>query len=79
MLESSEWPAVGVLAGVTDHFGHYYECLNIKGPEFKGKYCLPQAEISFSVKDDDCLATRKNSYKVPPECPAWNFVEMVKF
>ena len=50
VLESSEWPSVGLFSGKLFHTGDWDECLKASGPaSIKGKYCLVQAHINVSA------------------------------
>lgn len=46
MLESSEWPSVGLLAGTTIHLGSYDECLLVS-TTIRGKYCLVEGSFGY--------------------------------
>lgn len=43
MLESSEWPSVGVYAAMMYSMGNWDECLRISEYNVKGQYCLVNA------------------------------------
>ncbi|XP_065211272.1 O-acyltransferase like protein-like isoform X2 [Planococcus citri] len=48
MMESSEWPLVGILSGKVDHMGNYDECLAISSYGIGGRYCLAKVEYHYS-------------------------------
>ncbi|XP_065211070.1 uncharacterized protein LOC135839121 [Planococcus citri] len=47
MLESSEWPLVGILYGLVNHMGNYDECLSISSYGIDGQYCLVEAMYNY--------------------------------
>ncbi|XP_065201228.1 nose resistant to fluoxetine protein 6-like [Planococcus citri] len=49
MMESSEWPSVGIFSGMVAHLGNYDECLKISSYGVKGQYCL--AEVDYDYPD----------------------------
>lgn len=47
VMESSEWPSVGIFSGMVNHFGNYDECLTVSMQGMKGQYCLAQAMYDY--------------------------------
>ncbi|XKL64038.1 hypothetical protein PGB90_004124 [Kerria lacca] len=52
MSEASEWPSVGVFAGMTYHMGNWDECLKAAPSNFKGQYCLSELNYNFAVDNE---------------------------
>ncbi|XKL64934.1 hypothetical protein PGB90_005020 [Kerria lacca] len=52
MLESSQWPSVGIYAGMTYHMGNFDECVMISKSTFSGKYCLVNAAYEIPFQND---------------------------
>lgn len=49
VLESSEWPTVGIFSGSSVHMGDYSECLKSEAPRFRGRYCLVSGVFRFNL------------------------------
>ncbi|XP_065206402.1 O-acyltransferase like protein-like isoform X2 [Planococcus citri] len=47
MMESSEWPSVGIFSGTGAHLGNFEECLTISSYNIKGQYCLADAIYDY--------------------------------
>ena len=76
VLESSQWPEVGLFAGMTFHLGNFDECLMITNAYgMKGQYCL--VEGTYNLLDEDVIKP-----EVPIEWPdnelsTWSALQMV--
>lgn len=78
MLESAQWPYVGVFSGMLDHFGNYDECLWVSAHGIKGQYCLAQATYDFEVDNNSSHQVSAGSLDFADETkPAWNALKMV--
>lgn len=76
MLESSEWPSVGLFSGRLDHLGNYDECLSISSHEIKGQYCLAQVIYNDLDEHPDF---GKNPVQDPDQkISVWEALAMVK-
>ncbi|PSN45482.1 hypothetical protein C0J52_08657 [Blattella germanica] len=60
MLDSSAKLQTGLLTGNLNFLGNYDECLNVKNPEFRGKYCLVRFEVSNDTEPEDTLGSLFN-------------------
>lgn len=81
MLESSQWPEVGLFAGMTYHLGNFDECLMISAYGIKGQYCL--VESAYRFHDYRFMkSNRDNIDQIVVEWPtdelsAWSALQMV--
>lgn len=76
MLESSEWPSVGLLSGTTTHLGNWDECLLVSMPNMQGKYCLIEGSYGF-----DKIINNNSALEVvewpSDELTVWEILRMV--
>lgn len=78
MSEASEWPSVGVFAGMTYHMGNWDECLKAAPSNFKGQYCLSELNYNFAV-DNEVDLNVFNWMDWPQEnLSVWSVLKMVK-
>ncbi|KAK7588223.1 hypothetical protein V9T40_005468 [Parthenolecanium corni] len=71
MLESSEWPSVGVYAAMTYSMGNWDECLRVDQYEIKGQYCLVEASYDWTENFENNKTD--NKYTWPDErASVWN-------
>ena len=77
MLESSQWPEVGLFAGMTYHLGNFDECLMISAHEIRGQYCLVEGAYNLFDKgyNQDNIETVVEWPK--DELSAWSALHMV--
>lgn len=78
MLESSQWPRVGIFAGITYHLGNYDECLMVTSHTFQGQYCLAEGTYDFNNVESN------HDLLQPVEWPtenlsAWEAIKMVSY
>lgn len=77
VMESTEWPRIGLFSGVTTHLGNYAECLRARGPGIKGQYCLAQATYNFPATIFDRPAPGWTQW--PEEnASVWKIIQMVR-
>lgn len=78
VLESSEWPRVGLFSGVTYHLGDWAACLRSSGPNIKGQYCLVEATYNFKYGKFELPAPDWVDW--PPEnASVWEVLTLVNF
>lgn len=79
VLESSGWPTLGLLSGVTTHLGNWAECLEAEGSGVSGQYCLVQAKFNytFAEEEDNCIELTPDSKKLN-DASAWHVMQEVK-
>ena len=72
VLESSEWPSVGIFSGTRYHLGNFDECTKISAYNIRGQYCL--AEATYHYPD-----TLQNEVVEEPDekISAWDALTMV--
>ncbi len=46
-MESTEWPGTGILSGMTQKLGNWYECLLVSENNVTGKYCSVSAKYDI--------------------------------
>ena len=78
MLESSQWPSVGIFSGMLDHLGNYDECLWINTEFVKGQYCLTQAIYDYEINDESVRKIQGQLDFADETKPAWNALKMVR-
>lgn len=81
--ESSEWPAVGILAGSPYHLGDYPECLKSRGPGVQPKYCIVTGYFQrkrATVVTYSAIASSNSIWLDWPKenISAWDVVDEVK-
>ena len=77
VLESSQWPYVGIFSGMLEHMGNFDECLWVNSHGVKGQYCLAKATYDHQA---DPTAARMVSGELDladETKPAWSALKMV--
>ncbi|XKL64935.1 hypothetical protein PGB90_005021 [Kerria lacca] len=72
MLESSQWPYVGIFSGITYHLGNWKECVVISEYNVTGKYCL--VETTYHRLNEQEITNSENDF--PDEkASVWSAIE----
>ncbi len=71
-MESSEWPGVGILSGMTEQLGNWGECLLISNHNLTGRYCIVNAQYDIGHRGIslDMQSLKEND-------SAWKFIQKV--
>lgn len=79
VMESSDWPSVGLFGGTLDHLGNWEECMMISSRGVKGQYCLVQAKYTVSnrLMNRTVIESRKPDGKPDENDSTWNAIEWV--
>lgn len=79
VLESSDWPTLGLLSGITTHLGNWAECLEANGSGVSGQYCLVQAKFNYKLpeEEDYCDELTSDNMKLN-DASAWQVMQKVK-
>ncbi len=78
VLESSEWPSVGLFTGMMHHLGNWDECLRVHEYDFRGQYCLPAAKFEVDFEEPDIENPEDWIYWPNEDLSVWRILQKVK-
>lgn len=80
MLESSDWPTLGLLSGITTHLGNWAECMEANGGGVSGQYCLVQAKLNYTLYEEEDYSEELAGVNIKlNDASAWQVMQKVNF
>lgn len=77
VMESSEWPSVGLFAGRMNNFGSYDKCLSISSHGIEGRYCL--VEVIWTSYPKNYIPDTNSVQHTLEEQSVWKRIATVSF